>query len=78
MQEYPGGWFGASWDAPVCEESRHKPTPVGVLCIDCDEPIKKTDQGMLIPLAHERERGWELKAWHKECFLKNILPPNLR
>lgn len=70
-QDYPGGWFGESWGAPVCEPERHKPTPVGVKCPTCDVPIAEDDQGMLIPLV--RDQGWELEPYHYTCFLSMVL-----
>jgi hypothetical protein len=67
---YPGGWFGESWGAPVCDPVRHKPTPVGELCVFCEGEILKTDQGLTIP--HASAAGVGLRSMHIECFLKNI------
>jgi hypothetical protein len=72
VSDYPGGWFGASWRAPVCEEERHKPTPVGSECAECHLGIEEADQGMLIPYAHDDTV--ELQAIHLACFLATILP----
>lgn len=47
--EYPGGWFGASWGAPVNEDTRQLPAPVGEPCTRCGLVIKNGDQGVLIP-----------------------------
>lgn len=73
---YPGGWFGKSWGAPVCEESRHLPTPVGDRCVSCTWFIKDDDQGMLIPFAGMKPAT--LMSYHLECFLREICPPGLR
>jgi len=64
MSEYRGGWFGASWGAPVCEPHRHKPTPVGQACVQCNLPILEQDSGMLLPYDDESA----LIAYHLWCF----------
>lgn len=70
---YPGGWFGESWDAPVCDPARHMPTPVGDRCVECSDLIEEDDQGMIIPF-------WDgtapvmLTSTHLTCFLATILP----
>ena len=79
--QYPGGWFGASWDAPVCDEKTHRDTPVDKSCAECFDPIGPHDQGMLIPyltttVADTVERENTLEAFHLECFLRNVLGPN--
>ena len=70
MDNYPGGWFGESWDAPVNEESRHLPTPVGDRCVGCAGDIIETDRGMLVPFADVRPAA--LGAWHLDCFLRSF------
>jgi hypothetical protein len=66
--DYPGGWFGESWGAPVCDEQRHLPIPLGEKCPECDTEIELTDNGMLIPSS----RG--LLAYHRICFLRTVIP----
>lgn len=39
--------FGPAWDAPACGDSHQVPTPVGVLCLNCDEPVEDDDRGWL-------------------------------
>jgi hypothetical protein len=75
LSNYLGGWFGENWGAPVCEPERHMPTPVGDECIDCGQPIKENDQGMLIPFAGYRT---VLGSHHLDCFLRAICPDGLR
>ena len=72
MANYPGGWFGESWGAPVNEEGQHLPTPVGDLCVECAQKIEETDQGMLIPFAGMTPMV--LMGYHLTCFLSTILP----
>lgn len=69
--DYPGGWFGESWGAPVCEESRHRATPVGEACLDCGTEITEFDQGLVMPHVYA-ERQWRLVATHLGCFLRGI------
>jgi hypothetical protein len=70
--DYPGGWFGESWGAPVCEEARRRETPIGEPCFDCGVPIIEDDQGMLIPHIFA-EGQWRLTATHRTCFLRQII-----
>ena len=72
MDNYPGGWFGESWGAPVCEEARHLPTPTGQPCVECMVPIIDGDQGVVIPYVHRG--GWEMTNYHLPCFLSTVLP----
>lgn len=73
---YPGGWFGESWGAPICEPARHKPTPVGELCVDCHIAINSKDQGHLIPFVNVRSGTHEqaLAPYHRGCFVASIIP----
>jgi len=65
--------FGPPWDAPVYEDSEHVPTPVGRPCLDCGNPIKKRDQGYLIPFM--RGNGVvTIEAHHRLCFHQHVIP----
>ncbi len=84
---YPGGWFGESWGAPVCDdEAHHRLTPVGVECFECLVAVTAEDRGLIIPgsvppnargvilgslVVHEKIT-YGLSVVHIECFLKNI------
>jgi hypothetical protein len=70
---YPGGWFGASWGAPVCDEATHLPTPVGDLCTECMVEIIDGDRGMLIPFAGMTPAV--LSSFHLGCFLRTVGVP---
>jgi hypothetical protein len=72
--DYPGGWFGESWGAPVCEEAPHRETPIGKPCLDCGIAITEDDQGMLMPHVFA-ENQWRLAATHLKCFLRSIGAP---
>lgn len=76
MSEYPGGWFGESWGAPVCEPDRHMPTPVGDKCVDCAQLITADDRGMIIPFAGMTPPV--LESHHLDCFLRIVMPEGLR
>lgn len=73
--DWPGGWFGESWEAPVCEVSRHRPTPIGASCMYCDDAITEDDQGLLIPGSKAGPNDsviFVLEATHLGCFLYQI------
>ncbi len=74
-------WFGESWDAPVCHETPHVPTPVGEPCAWCGEPITANDRGVLIwrleikkvvtyRSLHASPGGH--RPWHVECNFRAI------
>lgn len=69
--EYAGGWFGSSWDAPVCDPETFRPTPVGEQCAACPHQIEDGDAGMIIP--HTYAPGaWRLTATHLACFRRGL------
>ena len=68
MENYPGGWFGKSWGAPVCEPDRHKPTPVDTACTRCTLEIRDDDDGMAIPSSQG------LLYYHRLCMLISVVP----
>lgn len=78
--DYPGGWFGASWGGPVCDEARHRPTPVGEPCMYCVALIADGDQGMSIPgfttLTPDHRPVAHLGHIHIDCFLREIGAPS--
>jgi len=66
--DYPGGWFGKSWGAPVCDDSTHFQTPVGETCAaGCGRSIAGGDGGLVIPHYYAPGR-MRLTAEHIECF----------
>lgn len=69
-EDYPGGWFGHSWGAPICDQAEHLPTPIGERCLDCEEVFKGGDQGLTFPGVHDG--AVELRSMHIGCFLKMI------
>lgn len=69
--DYSGGWFGESWGAPVCDEDRHLPIPVGKHCHECMIPITEDDHGMLIPCFGYLD---DMLAYHRICFLRTVIP----
>jgi len=81
-------YFGERWDAPIVADDPDAlgcDTPVGVRCLECDEPIVQGDQGFLRPFMHGR--GWQGEGWivaslgeeasvtavHRECDLLGIV-----
>lgn len=74
--DYPGGWFGPSWGAPVCEPATHLPTPVGQECMfRCGKLIVDGDAGMVIP-GGDAEGQFRLYAAHRDCFLRDLGLPD--
>lgn len=69
-------WFGRPWGAggvaPVCEDGQHIATPVGSLCLWCDEPIEADDSGVVTPYI-DAAINVHQAAQHVECFLRQAL-----
>jgi hypothetical protein len=38
-------YFGQPWPSGLCDTEEHVDTPVGKLCLECDEPIEEDHQG---------------------------------
>jgi hypothetical protein len=56
-------FFGKPWVSPFCETTEHVETPVGAVCIHCDELIEEGDTGVIYangPVAH------------RDCFLRGV------
>lgn len=72
--EYPGGWFGPAPFAPVCEDSPHRPTPVGDLCLYCKVAIIEGDEGLLIPGGKLVDGAivYVIDAVHIACFRREL------
>jgi hypothetical protein len=56
-------YFGPRWDAPVVDHAQQVPTPVGLACYDCEEPVVEGDRGLL--------RGG--RPVHAECDLRRVM-----
>jgi hypothetical protein len=69
--DYPGGWFGESWGAPVCADRSVWPTPVGEECLQCLVPIVLGDRGLIIPYWNESGK-MRLTVEHMRCFVRNL------
>jgi hypothetical protein len=41
-------WFGESWGALICTLERHRPIPVGHLCVACMKPMEVTSRGVCL------------------------------
>jgi hypothetical protein len=68
-------WFGhEDWGAPICRETPRAETPVGHACSRCNDPIARSDQGLLIPHIDgtPEEPSVEERPMHLECFLLNV------
>lgn len=69
-------WFGEPWPssdrrAEICsDDAYHRDVPVGIPCFVCNVDFVQADQGVLIPMALDRD-GWT--ASHLSCFIGMIL-----
>lgn len=73
-------WFGASWLAPVCRADAHINTPLGELCLQCEEALESGDQGIGVPfMSGQRPRPEPRMVWyHLRCWLEAIGAPNMQ
>ena len=58
-------WFGMGIVHP---EERLAPTPVGVPCGFCQEPIEHDEQGVMV--THIEQHGVSERAYHFECQIR--------
>ena len=63
MTVWRGHVFG-EWDAPMTDDDIPIPTPVGNVCVWCEEPIQEGDNGRIAPNGYTE---------HRECALRNVL-----
>jgi hypothetical protein len=69
-------WFGPDPWGAVCVGAPHVATPVGAVCLWCDEPILPGDQGQLLPqaqLAGDVEASPLWRPVHRERLLRQVL-----
>lgn len=71
--DYAGGWFGQSWGAPVCDPARYLDVPDGSACIDCLDPILRSDAGLAVPFVYE-VGSVTLTYHHIACWLRGLEP----
>lgn len=65
-------FFGEPWPSGVCDTGVQVPTPVGELCVNCDEPIEEGQQGTFIGVMRDAQRV-SFQPSHKECSLRAVL-----
>jgi hypothetical protein len=56
-------YFGDPWPSPFCDGTKQSPTPVGLPCIRCEEPIQEGDSGVFYA-------NQEPTPAHRNCFLR--------
>lgn len=67
-------WFGEPWPtaemrAPICDDDRYRfRTPVGKLCIICEQPIEAGDRGVIMGA----NPGMTPTAWYEDMFFQTI------
>lgn len=57
-------WFGKGRDTLLYRETEQVPTPVGELCVGCEEPVAVEDDGFFDSVG---------QVLHRECMLRGIL-----
>jgi hypothetical protein len=67
-------WFGASWNAPVCDRRAHIETPVDQPCGACGDPIRHGDQGVSV-LTFSPLRTAPRSPYHLSCWFRVIGVP---
>lgn len=67
-------FFGERWDAPRVDDAVQVNTPVGELCMHCDEPIKPDNRGLLMGAIDlvDGETVYSIRPAHLECDLRGI------
>lgn len=67
-------YFGDPWPSNICAVLERGPTPVGVPCLLCDEPIVEGDRGswvgMMSVVEDDHQPGWG--PVHRECIYMNV------
>ena len=69
-------FFGQRWDAPIVDDARPTPTPVGQLCYDCCEPVQDGDRGFLravVRIGDDGQPFGSAEPVHAECDLRGVL-----
>lgn len=69
-------YFGSPWDAPFIDDAVQVPTPVGEVCLTCDESVIEGEQGVVMPHIYLSEDGQTAArdtAQHRECMLLGVL-----
>jgi hypothetical protein len=65
-------YFGRlPWGDAVDSHKLMVPIPVGAICLRCKEAIGEKDSGILIP--HSDGTKAEMRAQHRECFIRSIV-----
>lgn len=63
-------WFGANWGAPVCDPTKHAPTPTAP-CARCGKPFVEGDRGIILPFHGLPTDPPEL-PYHHECLMEEL------
>ncbi len=67
-------WFGRAYGAPYEADCEHIPTPVGVACLWCSEPIAEGDDGVTAGVLDTATMTAPREVpQHYECHLRAIV-----
>jgi hypothetical protein len=64
MTEIPRGYVFGEWDALVTDDDVAIPTPVGNICVWCQEAVQEGDNGRIAPTGFTE---------HRECSLRGVV-----
>lgn len=65
-------FFGEPWPSGICDEGTQVPTPVGDLCLLCDEPIADGDRGSFMGRG-VRDLVAIMAPVHRECSFREVM-----
>lgn len=64
-------YFGRRWNAPAFMDAIKVETPLGAVCLFCDELVDEHDSGLITPAL--LAEGPTMSAVHLECHLRSVL-----
>jgi hypothetical protein len=84
VEAFPIRWFGASWDAPICDPAFESEAPLGEKCVDCGKPVEEGQRGLIKTVSPQILGGllfrwWSdgkeriVAAYHLACFERATL-----
>lgn len=64
-------YFGRRWNAPAFDDAVPVPTPLGAVCLFCDDLVDEHDDGIMQPAV--MAGGGTIAPIHLECHLRSVL-----
>jgi len=68
-------FFGERWDAPMVDDAQQVPTPIGLACFNCTEPVVEGDRGLIRTVVRmvDGEPVGSAEPTHAECDLIGVM-----